>query len=202
MAMRSWKRLYRARHKAEYRKWKMGDHGNYEAWGLKLWRKRRLLHHNRSQKTIEYYMRHFAKSMYVEDCRYHPCLVTEIDRDDYYGRLDIEVKSLVNGIESSCSCFHCGIVPLSEDEAKDRAQFIKFAGMLPYQIRYVYATPDAEAVVRAIRSSLKMEQVWQFNKGQHTPEITPEGKAYLKIKYGVDFDSLAPFTDEEWQALA
>lgn len=199
--MRSWKVLYRSRHKQEYRKWKTCGNRNYEPWGLRLWRKRRLLHFNRSQKTIERGMRQFAKSMYVEDCRYHPCLVTQIDRDDYYGRLDIDVKSLVNGIESSCSYFHCGIVHLTEDEAHKRAEFIKAMGMLPYQMEYVYAIPpDKDRVVLGIRSSLKMEQVWKFNAHQHTPEITDQGKAYLKSKYDVDFDTLTPLSDKEWEA--
>ncbi|SRR5258706_15641119 len=53
------------------------------------------------------------------DCRGHPCIVTEVEfySSDLYGN-GIIVKSLLDGIEGSCSLLYCRPDPLTESQAK------------------------------------------------------------------------------------
>jgi hypothetical protein len=195
--MRSWKTKTRADHKRQYQQWKNSNSDNWQPWGLKLWRKRWLLRYNQSTKTIKYGLKKFAEHMYCEDCRAHPCLVTKIETDYNGGRLDIEVKSLVNGVESSCSYFHCGIVHLTEADAHARADFIKLYGMTPYSLSYRGEPPSKEQLVSSLRYQLGMERVWGFNSNQKVDDITDKGKQWMVDKYEVNYDDLVPMTDEE-----
>lgn len=135
---------------------------------------------------------------YFESCNWHPCRIESFRAWDTDG--DVEGPSLVNGKPNSCSLTHCGVQLFKEDEAFERRDFIVKYGMLPYQLKWVYRLPPdhpRDQVIRGVRGSLAMEEVWGFNKNQATPEITLDGKAWLKETFDVDYDSLTPLTEEE-----
>ena len=59
-----------------------------------------------------------ARGDFYEDCRYHPMLCVTAD----YAGDTLEGISLVLGDGlSACSPTHCGVVPMSADEATERA---------------------------------------------------------------------------------
>lgn len=62
--------------------------------------------------TIKRYIRikSFPIGTLVEDCRYHPCIITETD-----GEGGIDVISLANYKSNGCSLFHCGIEKLTPE---------------------------------------------------------------------------------------
>lgn len=115
------------------------------------------LHKNRRKQ--KHYLNHLRGKlkygMYVEDCRYHPCIVTGQGYLDY----DFECVSLVNGKPNSCSMRHCGPVPLSKVEAYARADYMKTHGMEAYLRRYC-GYDDA-----AIEYHRELDKVWNFDKG-------------------------------------
>ena len=92
--------------------------------------------------------------MFVEDCRFHPCIIT----DQCYQEYDFRCTSLVNGRPNYCSMSHCGPVPLSKAEAYERAEFLKAYGMEAYLRRYIGYT-DA-----AIEEWRKRDAVYNFDK--------------------------------------
>jgi len=49
-------------------------------------------------------VKRFRVGTFIEDCRYHPCVIIRAD-----GTGDIDVISLLDGSRSSCSLYHCGI---------------------------------------------------------------------------------------------
>ena len=59
-----------------------------------------------------------SRGDFYEDCRYHPMLCVSVD----YADDTLEGISLViGGGSSACSPTHCGVVPMSADEAIERA---------------------------------------------------------------------------------
>lgn len=97
--------------------------------------------------------------MYVEDCRYHPCVITkrEFSKSDLHGS-GFQCESLVDG-SPSASTYHCGPLPLSKAEAYERAEFMKSQGMEAYLRRYCGYTDEAIMYWR------KLDAEWNFNKG-------------------------------------
>jgi hypothetical protein len=55
---------------------------------------------------------------FYEDCRYHPmpCVASDYDDDELLG-----ISLVVGGEPGSCSPKHCGVVPMTADEAIERA---------------------------------------------------------------------------------
>jgi hypothetical protein len=140
----------------------------------------------RNKNTIDYYLREFEKSPYFEDCSYHPCVITKI----YYNpednsRLDVDGTSLVTGLGTSCSCFHCGVQPLSKQEAEERRDYINEFGMLPYSLKYIYECKN-ENIGDLIAESMRMESAWEFAKNKKVEECTEMGKKLILEQYGID----------------
>lgn len=59
-----------------------------------------------------------ARGDFYEDCRYHPmlCAVADYEADELLG-----ISLILGGELSSCSPTHCGVVPMSAEEAIERA---------------------------------------------------------------------------------
>ena len=102
-----------------------------------------------------YMLRKLKFGSYVEDCRCHPSIVTEQDR----WHADFCCVSLVNGRPNACSMYNCGPVPLSKEEAYERAAVMKEQGMEAYLRRYHGYTDEA------IEDWRKLDAVWNFDKG-------------------------------------
>lgn len=80
---------------------------------------------------------------YVEDCRYHPCIIVRRNFPlDDFSDSEFSALSLVNGVTNNCSVYHCGPVPLSKADAEERAHFMKERGMEAYLRRYVGFTEE------------------------------------------------------------
>lgn len=108
--------------------------------------------HRKDKRYRNYMLRKLKFGMYVEDCRYHPCVVTQQDRWD----AGFRCESLVNGKPNGCSIFHCGPVPLSRAEAYERAAVMKEQGMEAYLRRY-HGYQDAD-----IDEHRKLNAAWNF----------------------------------------
>jgi hypothetical protein len=54
---------------------------------------------------------------FYEDCRYHPMLCIKPAQDDDDELIGV---SLINGMTGSCSEAHCGVVPMTVEEAIER----------------------------------------------------------------------------------
>lgn len=116
--------------------------------------------HKDRRKEKRYFNRMHKKLKvggYVEDCRYHPCLITasNFPTNDWHGA-DFDCVSLVNGRPNSCSVFHCGPVPLTEQEAKERAAFWNEHGVEAYLRRYIGYTDEE------IEEHRKLDAIWHF----------------------------------------
>lgn len=101
---------------------------------------------------------------YVIDCRYHPCIVTEVDYS--YGTLwpeDFEAKSLLNGVGSSCSSRHCGPEVISKEHALIMVKVFKEKGFFE-MLRLVEGLNDA-----AIEHFKELDKSWNFDKGESMP---------------------------------
>jgi hypothetical protein len=55
---------------------------------------------------------------FYEDCRYHPmlCVAADYEEDELLG-----ISLFLGGEPGSCSPTHCGVVPMTYDEAIERA---------------------------------------------------------------------------------
>jgi hypothetical protein len=102
-----------------------------------------------------YMLRKLKVGSYVEDCRYHPSIVTAQDRH----HCDFQCQSLVNGKPWGCSMYNCGPVPLSKQEAYERAAVMKEQGMEAYLRRY-HGHTEAD-----IEDWRKLDAEWNFDKG-------------------------------------
>ena len=86
---------------------------------------------------------------YAMGCRGHPGLVVQKDAffdSDIHGA-GVEIKSLVDGIEESCSIFHCCPQPIDKEYALELAQYMKTHHWMDVSIKYknyttVCATPQ------------------------------------------------------------
>lgn len=229
--MRNWKRRTRYQHRARLKAWKNSDaehhheskyvlsrirkgepswsradrgKAQWEAWWSPIWRKWFWLKFRRAEQHVEQGMALFAKYPYYEDCRYHICRQTKITPNDPAdGRIDVEGESIINGTPSSCSYEHCGISHLSKEEGEERAEFARTHGMLPYQMRWVYATKGltVEQNTNSIRAHMKQDAEWHFNKNGGTQMFTPVGRDWILETFGIDVNNLTPMTDEEMTAI-
>lgn len=189
---RSWKTRSRYLAKMEVRKWDAADVVFWNRRYPKIIRKRRNRNKQNRLKLRAYANMQFARSMYIEDCRYHPCLVTQLDIEGT-SRLDFDCVSLVNNKPNSCSYYHCGILHLSEEDAFQRRDDMLLLGMLPYMIKYQVLgsiRPEfdrKEVVEKYCIESIEMEQVWGFDESQEIPECTDAGACWLNENCGVDY---------------
>jgi hypothetical protein len=63
---------------------------------------------------------------FYEDCRYHPMLCIKAAQDGYDELIGV---SLIDGMTAACSEDHCGVVPMTVEEAIDRkVHWNAFAG--------------------------------------------------------------------------
>ncbi len=184
------KRRTRYLNKLRYQHWLNSEKSNNLEPNIKLVKKARKQSEKRKQRLKTYYLTAFKDSLYVEDCRYHPCKITKLydDSNDF----SIDVISLVNGITSSCSLHHCGVLPISEDQAIERKDFILKYGMTPYFINYQieksWITKDR--LIQYLKDDKIQEQEWQFNKNQSTFSFTEDGFQWLKTTYDIDYQLL------------
>lgn len=109
----------------------------------------------KDKRYLNHLMGKLKYGMYVEDCRYHPCIITEQDHRDQSFRC----VSLVNGKPNGCSVYHCGPVPLSKAEAYERAAVMKEQGMEAYLRSYAGYNDEAIEYWR------KQDAAWNFDKG-------------------------------------
>jgi hypothetical protein len=99
--------------------------------------------------------------MYVEDCRYHPCIITEQN----HWIKDFSCVSLLNNRPNGCSMYHCGPIPLTKAQAFERRDFMREHGWEAYLIKYIGYTEESIIEWR------KMDAEWNFDKGE--PRETP-----------------------------
>lgn len=85
-----------------------------------------------SKRIIKARSKSLRVGKYARGCRGHPGIVIERNYDpnytytpiDLFG-VDVIIKSLVDGIEESCSIKHCNPEPMDENSAKEEAEYIK-----------------------------------------------------------------------------
>ncbi len=82
----------------------------------------------------------FPVGTLVEDCRYHPCIVTENTEDG-----DIEVLSFASLKLSFCSLFHCGVTKLTPKELNERIDIYHKDGEKGLVINSGWTEKDWEA---------------------------------------------------------
>ena len=116
------------------------------------------------KRYMNYMIKRLHFGMYAVDCRYHPCIITELDLQCE----DISVKSVLDGTPCGCSIFHCGPLPITQTEAFERRDFIRSDGWDAYLKKYEGYT-DA-----ALEEFHKMDAVWNFNKGDKGADKAPE----------------------------
>jgi hypothetical protein len=83
-------------------------------------------------------------SIYVIDCRWHPCKVLTFGwhPQDLYGA-SLDVESLIDGLVSSCSMFHCGITDVNEIKAFEMRDYYHKYGEHRYFIDIIgYSEKD------------------------------------------------------------
>lgn len=73
----------------------------------------------KSKKRVNSQAKKLAMFSFVEGCRGHPGILVEkrVCRRDPYGS-DVSIKSLLDGIEESCSILHCAPDPLTGEYAR------------------------------------------------------------------------------------
>jgi hypothetical protein len=100
---------------------------------------------------------------FYEDCRYHPMLCISVGADDEDELVGI---SLIDGFIGSCSLAHCGVVPLSFEEALARkVWFNRLAG----RMGWTNPVPrDAAADELAENGQIALPVEWRdmFESGQ------------------------------------
>lgn len=98
---------------------------------------------------------------FVIDCRYHPCLVIEVDRDVKYPYQDgCRVQSLITGTVFGCSYLNCGIEPITKALAEEMAAFAKDPNNSfdDYLIKYKQMTQEEVAWFN------EQDKEWNFEK--------------------------------------
>ena len=218
--MRTFKRRTRYLHKLQYQickeaknpqdkksRWGIRAFGRrnvepHEHWGSKLWRKKFFYRIKKNRQAVFKGIANL-QSGYIEDCRYHPCKITNIESNPDWGHLDVDCESLISRKPNSCSYFHCGIIPLTEKEAFERRDFAINYGMIPYHYQYIVDPTDIvnEILIQHIRCGMYMDSVWKFNENGGTVEITPEGELWLKNKFNIDYSLLTPLSEKEMNDL-
>jgi hypothetical protein len=109
----------------------------------------------RKLKRIQNWLhKHCGYGKYVIDCRYHPCIVTLLERDYH----DIEGTSLINGSGTACSLMHCGIEPISKKLAEEMAAYAKTHTWNEYLIKYHQYTAEDIAEYE------RLDAIWDFEK--------------------------------------
>ncbi len=84
----------------------------------------------KQKRWMNYARRTCGFGKIVEACNYHPSIVTRLYYDgNRVWSGDIDVKSLIDGRESACSLLHCGIVPLTKEEANERVAYAEKHGI-------------------------------------------------------------------------
>ena len=94
-----------------------------------------------------FFCRKFPVGSYVEDCRFHPCIVTKND-----GLGDIEVISLCNSTFNSCSLYHCGIVRLTEEQVREYIKAYKEGGNKALAMKNGWSEKDYDEFEKEWRS--------------------------------------------------
>lgn len=125
----------------------------------------------RKDKRIANYLKRKAGfGKYVIDCRYHPCLVTgtEFYHQDTWGN-GIFVTSLITGTPNSCSLMHCGIEPITKEQAETYAAYAKSHSFNEYLIKYRGLTEEV------VKEFDRQAAIWDFEKDLgDIPEATEE----------------------------
>ena len=86
---------------------------------------------------------------YALGCRGHPGLVVERcynprwSRQNLYGA-DVAIKSLVDGVEESCSLWHCSPEAISKQEAEKRAEEIRTTHDFDLSVQYGYPVEEVK----------------------------------------------------------
>lgn len=170
-------------------------------WGSKLWRNEIQRRNRKREKEIAEALRYFDEYPFIEDCRYHPCKVTELEIEQSktgYASIEFQCESLLNGSPNACSYFHCGIVHLTKEEAQERVAMVNDLGMFPYQLEKIYCAENSDDVRNILLDLCDMEKIWQFNK--NGPEVmTENGKVWLKEKHNIDYDEVRNKIDSRTQ---
>lgn len=193
--MPNWKKKTRHQRKMEYQKWLNATSWRGNGPGPYLARKSYNFHQKQSLRRMNRGLKEFESSPFYEDCRYHPCKVTQLYPNvPCEGRLDVDGESLIDGSPSSCSYEHCGILHLSESEANERLEFMNSMGMIPYQMKFVYHVvphSDPSLIKEFILGYSELEKAWGFtSRSPSIKDITEEGKAWLKTNYDLDYDRI------------
>ena len=86
---------------------------------------------------------------YAMGCRGHPGLVIERNYDPRWSHwalcgADVSIKSLVDGIEESCSIWHCAPMAISKEEAERRAEEIRTIHDFDLSIMYGHSVEDVQ----------------------------------------------------------
>lgn len=120
----------------------------------------------RDRRADKKYVNQFAAAMrrhrYVIDCRMHPCRVHAITYLAW-NDADLEVESLLNGKLSACSLRHCGIEPISKEQAEDMAAYHKSHTWDEYLVKWFGYAEEA------LEGFHKLDAEWDFDKGGQLP---------------------------------
>lgn len=120
------------------------------------WRKRK--------KELRKLSERIQRLGYFEDCNYHPCRVTRLlpyitSNPSTRFSADVDGVSLVDDGPTSCSLYHCGPLPLTKEQAEERAEFCRTHTWLEYLETYVYDGPLSE---EQRQETVKFIQEWNF----------------------------------------
>jgi hypothetical protein len=80
-----------------------------------------MTHWRKIKNRMNYYHKKLVVGQYAEGCRGHPGIIIEkwFCPTDPYG-CSVEIKSLVDGVEESCSMLHCAPRPIASKELAER----------------------------------------------------------------------------------
>jgi hypothetical protein len=87
---------------------------------------------------------------YAWGCRGHPGLVIERNywpgwtHQQLYGA-DVVIKSLIDGIEESCSIWHCAPMAMSREDAEQRAAEIRVTHDFDLSVKYGHTLEDVKS---------------------------------------------------------
>ncbi len=117
------------------------------------------------KRKIKRYIKKLFKDLgrkgYFEDCNYHVCKMTSRALFSHGRDGDLEGISLFTNKPSGCSLFHCGPMPLTESEAKERLAYFEEHGFDDYLRRYVYKPMSDEDWSRELIEIHKFREEWR-----------------------------------------
>ena len=105
------------------------------------------------KRRINWYMKKVRIGSHFLDCRFHPCVATEVN---YWTNapFDSEINgtSLIDGGGASCSCIYCGPEPISKERAEELKAFYEQYGEDAYMVEMGWTAEGWEHFKKEWRS--------------------------------------------------